>query len=269
MRKEMVSVYCTVKNAEETIVETIDSVINQTYKYLEFVIVDDGSTDNTINIIKDHIYKDNRIKLIETEGIGRGKALNLAVENCKSNIIANIDADDIMHPEKIKIQYKVFKSYEGLFLLSTNFIVIKENVPEQWPEIQFENTHVIDITNKNIKKNQVNHSSVMLNRSLLKEIGGYQNYRKSQYDYELWLRAGLKGHKFLKINQQLVGKRIHKNQSFESKRIGQLWRSVKLQSNYIIKSRKIILLVYPIARMLLGLLPFKLRRKINSYLNIQ
>lgn len=265
-----VSVICTVKNGEETIRETINSVINQTMTEWEFIIIDDGSADNTPNILNEYAGIESRIKIVKTEGIGRGYALNLAVELSKADLITNIDADDLMHPQKLEIQYKAIKNNKRYFLLSTKAKIIYSNQIPSWNNIKIEDQAITidEVTKKNFKKNQINHSSVMFYKKDLLSIGGYQNVRKSQYDYELWLRSAIKGLKLGKINISLVAKRVHKNQSYESKRLGQLWRSVCLQLKYILSNYKIQYVFYPFGRLILGILPFEVRQKINSRFNL-
>lgn len=263
-----VSIITTVKNGENTIRHTIDSVINQIMTNWEFIIVDDGSTDNTLKIIQMYADGDSRIKVISTEGIGRGFALNLAIKHSSAKFITNLDADDVIHPNKLGIQYNFMTKNKNFFLISTNSVIIYSNDSPKWREINANNTNVIRLNEKNLKKNQINHSSVMYKKEDIINIGGYQNIRKSQYDYELWLRADAKGYNLGKLSLPLVAKRVHKNQSFESKRVGQLTRSVLLQSKYILISKKIYLLIYPIGRLMLGVLPFNLRQKINKKLNL-
>lgn len=264
-----ISIICTVKNGEKTLIDTIESVINQTFKEWEFIIVDDGSTDNTLEILNTYSIRDSRIKIINTTGIGRGKALNLAVRACKSDYILNIDSDDIMHPKKINIQYSVIRKNPEYFLLCTKNKIIFNQDKITWGKINFINEDKVeDITEKNFKKNQIDHSSVIMRKEYLNYIGGYDEERKSQFDYELWLRAALAGYKLGKINLELVAKRIHKNQSFERNRLTHLFRSVVLQTKYIIKVNKIHFIVYPIGRFFIGLLPFQIRQMINKVINL-
>lgn len=262
MQEPLISIICTVKNGEKTIEDTIKSVLAQSFSQWEFIIVDDGSNDSTLEIIDKYSKKDCRIKVVKTKGIGRGVALNLAVDRTNSNYIANIDADDLMHPKRLEIQYELLLKYQDIFLLSTDSIIIYSNEKPKWEKINCSEIKAQDVTMKNLMKNQINHSSVIMDKKKLLKIEGYQNNRKSQYDYELWLRAGFKEQKLFKLNQKLVAKRIHKDQSFERKRLGQLLRSVLLQTTYILKHKKIWLLIFPIGRLILGLLPFRIRQLI-------
>lgn len=258
-----ISIICTVKNGAKTIDNTIKSVIDQSLKDWEFIVIDDGSKDKTLDKLTEHSRKDNRLRVIQTDGIGRGKALNLALSNARGKYIVNIDADDLMHPEKLEIQYDLINKNEDYFLISTLFNIIYENEDIKWRKINKIGIEIEEITQQNLIKNQIDHSSVIMRKDMLLAMGGYDENRKSQFDYELWLRAGFKGYKQGRINRKLVAKRIHSNQSFEKKRVGHLFRSILLQCKYIIKNRKLYLMIFPIGRLLFGILPFKLRQKIN------
>ena len=97
--------------------------------------------------------------------------------------------------------------------------------------------------------------------------GAYSEQRKTQLDYELWLRAHSEDSVMYILDVTLTGKRIHANQSYENKkRVRYLYNSASLQMYYILKSSKYYLLVIPIIRFFAGLLPFKLRRTIKKYL---
>lgn len=264
----VISVISTVKNGENTIGETIKSLLAQSYSNWELVIIDDGSTDSTNEIIKKFMKYDERIKLIETKGIGRGRALNLAVSKAEAKYIANIDADDLYHPKKLEIQLEYLKNYPQFFLISTNINIIYANEKSEWGKIDIENVEVEDITVRNFKKNLVDHSSIICKKEKLIEIGGYNEKRKSQFDYELWLRAAYLNEKIGKINLKLVSKRIHENQSFERKRFKHLLRSITLQIQYIIKDKKLHLIFYPVGRLFLGIFPFKIRRFLNKLIRI-
>lgn len=267
VEKSLVSVICTVKNGEHTISKTIDSVLNQTLKNFEFIIVDDGSTDNTTSILKEYSLKDNRIKPIFTEGIGRSKALNVAVKSANTDYIANIDADDLMHPDKLQIQYESIEHNPDYFLLSTTTEIIYENENPNWAKIE-DYGEINTVGNSILFRNTISHPTVLMRKRILEEVGYYNEALSSQIDYELWLRAYTKGYKMGILPYNLGAKRIHKNQSFENKkRIKYTSNSLKLQLKYIIKNPKfylyipIVLITFCIAQ-----LPFSLRTKIRNLL---
>ncbi|MGD1871437.1 MAG: glycosyltransferase family 2 protein [Mastigocoleus sp.] len=100
----IVSVIVPAYNAEAFISRTLESILSQTYKNIEVIIVDDGSQDNTVNIVKNFIKRDQRIRLLQQENSGVASARNLAIAHACGEYIAPIDADDIWYPENIEKQ---------------------------------------------------------------------------------------------------------------------------------------------------------------------
>src|SRR5690625_1148459 len=130
--KRQVSVICTVKNGEHTVLDTIQSVANQTYKNFEMIVVDDGSSDTTLSILNKWKKRFTFLKIIDTQGVGRSEALNLAINESSGDLIANIDADDLWHPQKLEIQVKTFREKPGYFLIGTQSIIIYDDEKPTW-----------------------------------------------------------------------------------------------------------------------------------------
>lgn len=107
----MISVIVNVYNGEKYITKCIDSIINQTYKDLEIIIVNDGSTDNTLDICKK--YKDNRIKIITTKNMGLSLSRNIGIDNSKGEYIYFLDADDYIDPDTLEYLYKLSKKHKS------------------------------------------------------------------------------------------------------------------------------------------------------------
>lgn len=144
--KPEISVITTVINCEKYIEESIKSISNQTFTDFEHIIVDDGSTDGTAEIISRFAKKDKRIKFIELgENIGRVRSLNIALEKAEGRFIAVQDADDISLPGRFEEQIKFFNENPGYVLLGSEISVIDPdgNVisqpvrPEKDEEIRF------------------------------------------------------------------------------------------------------------------------------------
>ena len=104
-----ISVIIGVYNAEKYLAETIESVINQTFKDWELILVDDGSTDNSQKIAKEFEEKDQRIKILEKENGGRASAINFGLKKAQGEYIAFLDADDLMPKERLEIEFKELK----------------------------------------------------------------------------------------------------------------------------------------------------------------
>lgn len=268
--RELISIICTVKNGEETISKTIDSVLTQTYSEFELIIVDDGSSDSTKSIIEKYAENDARIKPYFSPGMGRSKALNKAIELSNGKYIANIDADDLLHPQKTETQVDFFKEHPDTFLVSTDFEVVYNNDWVDWKPMNARALKSQRVNQRILIKNPINHSSVMINKKQLNEIGNYNENQPTQIDYELWLRAFTNDKKMTIIDGKLAAKRIHESQSFENKkRVAYTFNSLKLQLKYVLKNiRYFYYLPLPILVFIFAQLPYSVRRKINNILKL-
>jgi len=231
LMNKMVSVITTSYNAENFIVQTIQSVLEQDYSNFEYVIVDDGSTDNTIKVVKS--FDDSRIRLIEAGRVGRGKALNIAVKESKGEYIAIQDADDLSHPNRLSTEVRCLEIRKEIFLFGTDQIVFQDNEPRAWEEIDLQenlNKDINDVTGSLVYYNPVSHTSVIMRKNLLEKIGGYSENRKNLFDWDLYIRAAASGYRIFKLSIPLVGKRVHESQFFERrKRVNYIYSSLKLQ----------------------------------------
>lgn len=263
-----VSVISTVKNGEKTLAMMLESVVNQTYENVELVVVDDGSTDTTLDILNKFKDKYSTIKIIETDGIGRVPALNKAIQESAGEYIVNLDADDLIHPQKIQIQMNEMLNHSDYFLLATDSIIVKDLNTIEWDKLDTQKPEITDVTDRILIRNTINHSSVFMNKRILNVLGGYSTHQKSQVDYELWMRAFVNDLKMGIINLPLTAKRIHSNQSFENKkRFQYTYRSMILQQKYILKSGKYKYILFSVASFVLAQLPFNTRQKINQYIS--
>ena len=117
--KDLVSVIMTNYNTPEKYLrEALDSILNQTYTYFEFIIVDDGSTDNSLSVIES--YADSRIIVLKNdENIGLTKSLNKALEICKGEYVARMDSDDISECERFEKQVTYLKNHQDVIVCGT------------------------------------------------------------------------------------------------------------------------------------------------------
>lgn len=175
----LITVLMPVFNAEKYINIAIDSVLAQTFISFEFLIIDDGSTDKSVEIIQS--YTDKRIRLIlnnTNEGIS--VSLNKGVQLSVTDLIARMDADDICYPDRLEKQYQYFLDVEDCALLSTSVREIsKEGKPSKinkyTPEFYYFNLTFIC---------WIYHPTVMFKRSVFNDVGGYSVAYSE--DFELW-----------------------------------------------------------------------------------
>jgi glycosyltransferase involved in cell wall biosynthesis len=117
MMSAKITVLMPVYNAEQFLREAIDSMLNQSFRDFEFLIMDDGSTDSSISIIQQ--YQDPRIRLIRNEkNLGISPTLNKGIELASSDLIARMDADDISYPDRLQKQYDYMMAHPDCALLS-------------------------------------------------------------------------------------------------------------------------------------------------------
>lgn len=107
--KELITIIINVYNGEKFINKCLDSVINQTYKNLEIIIVNDGSTDNTLKLCKE--YKDKRIRIITTKNMGLSLSRNIGLDNAKGEYLYFVDVDDFIELDTIEYLYNLIKKY--------------------------------------------------------------------------------------------------------------------------------------------------------------
>lgn len=106
----MISVIINVYNGEKYIKKCLDSIVNQTYKNLEILIIDDGSTDNTLSLCKN--YKDKRIRIISQKNIGISLSRNVGIDNSRGDYLFFVDVDDYIEKDTIEYLYKIIKKYK-------------------------------------------------------------------------------------------------------------------------------------------------------------
>ena len=233
-----------VYNGEKYLSFAVNSVLEQTYTNYELLIINDCSTDNTGYILKRYENADKRIRVHNNKvRLGVAKSLNFAINLSGGTLIARIDSDDIWHKDKLQKQVNYFASNPSVFLLGTAKTVIDEygnriNTKEK----QFFSYK--DIKAQIIKNNLFCHSSVIFRKSIIKDVGYYNEDFRNTEDYEYWLRiiAKIKGEI---LPEALVYYRIHKDMASLKRRKQQFMYVIKAKLNAIfLYNYSIIYLIY-------------------------
>jgi glycosyltransferase involved in cell wall biosynthesis len=126
---ELITVIINAYNVEKYIKKCLDSIVNQTYKNLEIIIVNDGSTDKTLEICKS--YKDKRIRIINTENQGLALSRNTGLDNAKGEYYYFVDADDFVELDVIEYLYKLIKKYDRRIAMCENLKIYDYNFKKQ------------------------------------------------------------------------------------------------------------------------------------------
>jgi glycosyltransferase involved in cell wall biosynthesis len=184
----VVSVLMSVFNGEKYIDHSIRSILNQTYSSLELIIVNDGSFDQSMNILMDVFKQDERIRIIRQENLGLTRSLNRAAKLARGKYIARQDADDISYPGRLSRQVEFLEEHPDYFLTGSAYHMKddrQEGLVE--PDVPFVTGYA------NIKKviyryNPFCHSSVMFRNDLSRIQYFYDSTLPYAQDYDLWLR---------------------------------------------------------------------------------
>ena len=194
-------------NAERWLKQAVDSILEQTFTDFEFLIIDDGSTDNSLNILES--YDDSRINLvINPENRGLINSLNHGLSLAKGEYIARMDADDISLPDRLSTQYGLMSEQLDTVVCSSNAEQIDHNqqplgemiLPSNDPEIK---------TMLRFRCPLI-HPASFFRKAAARQAGGYEPKDIDAEDFGLWLRLSSLG-KFTNIQKILLQYRIHEN----------------------------------------------------------
>jgi glycosyltransferase involved in cell wall biosynthesis len=213
MIKGLVSVIIPVYNGEKYIRETLQSVINQTYKKFEIILVDDGSTDATLEQVRNFDTKERVVRIISQERGGVAQARNTGISHSQGEFIAPLDADDIWYPEKLSNQIKVMNDKgprTGLVYSWTVRIDANSKLLGLCSTSSFEGP----VFGSLLTGNFISSASVpLIRRSCLERVGGYStDFYSAQAqgceDYDLHLRIS-ENYYFGVVKKILTGYRWH------------------------------------------------------------
>lgn len=227
-KNPLISVVLSVFNSKSTINRCIESILNQTLKDFEFIIINDFSNDGSEEIISKLSLKDNRIKVINNpKNIGLTKSLIFGLKISKGKFIARIDSDEYSKPTRLEKQYD-FMNKKNIILSGSKCINIyrKERKITKWKyynDIQIKN-------NINIRT-PFPHGSAMFSSKIYFKCGGYNPDYMTSQDFDLW-------NKFIKLgnismlNENLLYRYIEKDSITTQKKFNQFLDSTSIRLNY-------------------------------------
>jgi len=183
----MISVVIPTHNRADLLMRAVQSAVLQTYKDIEIIVVSDGSTDNTAELMRVQGKKDTRISFIEYHPAGGGNtARNLGVECASGEYVAFLDDDDEWMPNKLEKQMKVFAENPDIGLVCTGITVVYVDEKIRYnsiPNLQG------DLRRQILLKNVIGTtSSVIVKKNLVLDTGGFDTKLIALQDYDLWIR---------------------------------------------------------------------------------
>lgn len=189
--KPLISVLTSCYNASVYLSEAIESILSQSFNDFEFILIDDGSKDDTLEIIKRYAKKDNRIVVIEKNNTGLANSLNEGIRMAKGKWIARHDADDISLPFRLEKQIKYVQNLPNAVLLGSGCIVIDQKGREIKSYKYLSGKPFIRHLIKG--GSPFPHSSALYKAESVRRIGGYRPRIYRAQDKDLWLRLSRVG----------------------------------------------------------------------------
>lgn len=232
MTQPLVSLIMSTCNDVATVRDTITSVLQQTYTHFECLIIDDGSVDGTIDVLRDFAKQDRRVVLYDSkETHGLTYSLNILLSRARGEYVARIDADDVAVPDRLNKQVIYLSTHPNVVLCGSQGWYMNELG-------ECMGKKVLPCEYKDIKRrlpwnNQLIHSSWMFRRNTVVQLGGYDlSFKKSQ-DYELLLRIAKK-YAVVNLPECLIYWRV-RPQSISWKNRQQEWYALKARWYAIVK----------------------------------
>lgn len=211
-----ITVLMPVYNGERFVREAIDSILAQTYPYFEFLIINDGSTDSTPEILDAFAARDERLRVIHQANIDQPATLNRGLAEARHDWVAIIDHDDVSRPQRLERQVQAIRQSPEARVVGTYGVEItSEGV--QLGQIAIGPTTAGDYRARRSRNEWMSfiHSSVIMHRSTVLALGGYRAEFGSAADSDLWSRVA-DDHPVMVVPEYLVEYRVHvASMSFE------------------------------------------------------
>ncbi len=261
---EKISVIMAVYNAEATLKDAVDSILNQTYENFEFIICDDASADNSFQILEEYARQDERIVLIQNEKNSRlSFSLNHCLKYATGEYVARMDADDISLPDRFEKQIKFLKDNPEIDLVGTAME-------------RFNEEGTIDVVSKPEKLDKYymrkgipfNHATIMTYKKMYDTVNGYtvSERTKRAQDFDLWFRFFAAGFNGANLPEALY--RVREDAAAIRRRTFSVrWNAIKTRYiGYKMLGFPIRWWIIPsIIEILKGLLPYKLIDMYRKY----
>ncbi|MEN9342193.1 MAG: hypothetical protein RIQ54_449, partial [Candidatus Parcubacteria bacterium] len=193
IQQQFVSVIIPCFNGSEYIGEAVQSALNQTYKNVEVIVVDDGSTDGTGEIVK-NIQKDHlNLKYIYQENGGISSARNAGIKSALGKYIALLDSDDIFLPKKLERQVQYLQKNPQCDVVYCDIWHFYEETPDELRDLQYTYYSRNEILPQLLRKNFINPLSVVARKNVFEKYGYFNCSFKKSEDWECWLRWAYAG----------------------------------------------------------------------------
>ena len=221
-----ITVLMPVHNTEKYVAEAVSSILRQTFKEFELLVINDGSTDKSMDIMR--AFNDHRIRIVDQSKAGIAAALNNGIQLARGTFIARFDADDICYPHRLEEQYNFLTQ-------NPDYILVGSDVDY----IDSEGKFLFHYGNKSRSDDEIRaaidlrcpliHSTVCYNASIVRQLGGYNTRAHTFEDYFLWTKLIHHG-KVMNLAKPLISVRLNpESLSVDEKLRGKKFLSLRKQ----------------------------------------
>lgn len=228
----LVSILLPVYNSVAFIESALNSILLQTYQNFELILINDGCTDGTEVILLDFAKKHINVRLINQDNLGYCQSLNNGIDCCEGKYIARMDADDIMHPNRLELQVNYMESNSEVSILGTSiqYIDVYNNHHRK---------HIyptrLEMSKSIFDESPLAHPSVMIRKDVFDQIGKYRENMFPAEDYDLWLRAFTQNIVIDNIKQVLLYYRVHISNTSSNNSIRRAYASICAQKGGLLR----------------------------------
>src|SRR5829696_5236824 len=201
-----VSVISTVYNGEPYADRAIPGILSQTYQDFEFIVVDDGSTDRTPEILQELARRDARVRVFTPGRLGAAAAYNYGVAQARAEYIARQDFDDRSYPERLRLQVALLDAKPEVGVVGGYYVLVDENRTERYVRMPpADHDHIVSAMARNIP---IAHTLATFRRKVWDEAGGYPDV-PNLIDLRFWLKVGKLGWHFANVPEVLGEHYVH------------------------------------------------------------
>ncbi|MGH6946457.1 MAG: glycosyltransferase family 2 protein [Kiloniellales bacterium] len=205
-----ISVTMPAYNAERFLAEAIESILGQTFADFELIVVNDGSTDDTLSIAESYAWRDHRVRVVTQPHGGISSGRNRGLAEARGEWIAVMDADDVSLPQRLERQFAFVEANPDIALACA----YAYNIDDSGKIIAQFRSPLTDraVVRDRIERNEAigfHHSAVLMRRDVVQSIGGYREQFDGIEDCDLWNRFAETGHGVLVQPEYLVKYRLH------------------------------------------------------------
>ncbi len=205
--------------------EAIESILGQTFADFEFLIIDDGSSDASAELIADYAARDRRIRFLRNvQNVGLGGVLSRGVQEARGSLVARMDADDVAMPGRLQRQLDFLRDNPGVHVVGSYALDMgKDGTPVRERRVPTTHEKIAEL----VWTSPFIHPTVMFRRDAILRVGSYSPHIRRRQDYDLWFRCVAGGLRLANIPEPLIYYHFSED-TLRRNHVRSIWEQVKI-----------------------------------------